>query len=206
MWVLTVSSLRPSSRAATVVDSPFGEQLEDFALAAGQLAAAARRRHRRVDEALLGERRADGALQLLGAGGAGDVGAGAGLQGGVGEVAVGPLAVGDDAEARLRFAQRADRRRCRPGPPSASAAHRRMSTIATSKLPMSRTRSTRLGPARHLVDLEAVLEGVAHAEAHERVAVDHQAMWALAQEGSDRFAVSTPGTGSGWDAGPPARS
>ena len=34
-----------------------GEQLQDLALAAGQLAAAAFRRHRRVDEALLGRRR-----------------------------------------------------------------------------------------------------------------------------------------------------
>ena len=82
VWVFTVSSLRPSSRAATDGRVAVGEQLQDLALAAGQLAAAAFRRHGRVDELLLLERRPDRPGHLLGAGGARDVGAGAGLQGG----------------------------------------------------------------------------------------------------------------------------
>ena len=103
MWVLIVSSLRSSSRAATRGRFAVGEELEDFPLALGQLAAAAARRHRGVDEAFLGEGRLHGAQQQLGAGRARDVGAGAGLQGGAGEVALGALAVGDDAEARVRI-------------------------------------------------------------------------------------------------------
>ena len=102
MWVLTVSSLRPSSRAATVVDSPLASSCRIS-------------RWRRVSLPRLPFGGTAGSTKLSwasggvdrarsssAAGGAGDVGAGAGLQRGVGEVALGPLAVGDDAEPRRR--------------------------------------------------------------------------------------------------------
>ena len=160
-----------------------GEQLQDLALAPGQLAAAAFRRHRRVDEAFLGERRLDGAPQLLGAGGAGDVGAGARLQGGAGEVALGRARRGRRSPcpgSALRSARIASWPLS--AAPSPSWRQRRMSTIATSKLPTSRTSSTASLAAGRLVDLEVVVERFAHAEPDQRVAVDHKAMWALAQD------------------------
>ncbi len=102
MWVLTVSSLRSELAGGDGGRFAVGEQLEDFALALGQLAAAAAWRDGGVDEAFLVERGLDGPPQLLGAGGARHVGAGAGLQGGAGEMALGTLAMGDDSERRAR--------------------------------------------------------------------------------------------------------
>jgi len=54
-----------------------------------------------------------------------------------------------------------------------------MSTIATSKSPTSRTRSS---ASWRLLHLEAVGEQLPHPEPDEWVIVDHKAVWALAQD------------------------
>ena len=155
VWVLTVSSLRSELAGGDRGRFAVGEQLEDLALAAGQLAAAARRRDRGVDEALLGER------------GAGPP-ASAPRRRRCGRRRRWRRPAGRRSPGGARAARRG--RRCRgsarlcaargsppspPSGPSPSPSAERMSTIATSKLPTSRTSSTRLVAARALVDLEA---------------------------------------------------
>ena len=182
MWVLTVSSLRSSSRAATVVDSPSASSWRIWRWRPGQLAAASFRRHRGVDEALLGGRRVDRPAQLRGAGGAGDVGAGAGLQGGVGDVALGALAVGDDAERRRGPVQGADR---------LVAADRRIAGAVLAPAHVDdrdvevadvADQVERLLAARGLVHVEVAGEDLANPEPDERVIVDDKAVGAFAQD------------------------
>ena len=175
MWVLTVSSLRPSSRAATVVDSPLASSCRisrwrrvslprlPFGGTAGST---------KLSWASGG---VDRPAQLLGAGGAGDVGAGAGLHRGVGEVALGALAVGDDAEpgAALRSARIASLPLIEAPAPFSAPAHVDDRDVEAADVA---DQLERLLAAARLVDLEVVVEHLADAEPDQRVTVDHKAV------------------------------
>ena len=109
MWVFTVSSERPSWRAATVVDSP---SARSWRISRWRLVIEPRLPLGGTSPSMklsCGDRGDDRLAQLLGPGGAGDVGGRAGAERGAGEVALGPIAVGDDAEHRRGPAHFADR-------------------------------------------------------------------------------------------------
>ncbi len=182
MWVLTVSSLRSSFARRDRRRLAVGEQLQDLALAAGQLAAAAFRRHRRVDEALLGGGGVDRAAQRRRCRRCGR-----------------RRRWRRPAGRRWRGGARAARRgrRCRAPAEVLRRARiaswplieapapfwrQRMSTIATSKSPMSRTRSR--ASSRLLDSCTSKLSGehLADPEPDQRVIVDHKAVWAFAQD------------------------
>jgi hypothetical protein len=52
------------------------------------------------------------------------------------------------------------------------------------------------------MDLESVPQGIAHADANDRVAVDHKAVWALGQPASDLLVHGRPH----WKSGTQTRS
>lgn len=153
-----------------------GEQLQDLALAPGQLAAAPARRHRGVEEALVGESGPGRPQQVLGGGGAGEVGGGAGMHGPRRDVALGTVAVGHDADARRGPAQQPDRlvaaqRPLRIGRGPAQVDDRDVDAADVAD------QLDRLVAAFAFLHLEAVREGLADADAHQWVPVDHEALW-----------------------------
>ena len=180
MWVLTVSSLRSSSRAATVVDSPSARRWRICRwrrvslprLPLGGTAGSMKLSCARADSTA---RRSSSRPR-----GAGYVGGGAGLQGGGGCVALGAVAVGDDAEARRGPVDGADgvvaaqRRPAAVGPAHVDDRHVEAADVADQL--------EALLAADGLVDLEPVLEHSAHPEPDEWVTVDHKAVWPLAQD------------------------
>ena len=177
VWVLTVSSLRPSSRAASVVDSPSASSCRISrwrrvsaavpplpARAAGSTKRLRRRRPRRPPRSAprRGELWRRRRWRRPGCAS-------------VGRMALGPRRRGRRSRGpgcALRSARiasvpsRRRRRRRRP---------RRMSTIATSKSPTSRSSSTASPPSSASSTSKRSSSSVAHAEPDQRVAVDHQA-------------------------------
>ena len=183
MWVFTVSSLRPSSRSGGGGRTTVGEELQDLALAPGQLAPAAPRGHRRVDEALLLQRSQSGLHHQLSPGSARYVGTGAGLEGDRCQVAVGTLAVGDDSHPRRGPAQCSDRfAAVHAGfvfaKPAAQVDDRYVDAADVADQPDG------LLPRLALVDLEVSRQRLAHAKTYQGLGVDHKAMWALARDRS----------------------
>ena len=157
-----------------MVDSPSARQLQDLALAAGQLAAAAPWRDRRVDEALLGERRprprgAAPRRRRCGRRRRSRRPASRRWRGGARAARRGRRC---RARARPCAARGSPRRRSEPGPtPSDPSAHVDDRDVEVADVA---DQLQRLLAARSLVDLEAVLEHSAHSEPDERVTVDHK--------------------------------
>lgn len=170
-----------------------GQQLEDLPLALGQLAPASLWRNGRIDEAFVCQRRLCGLAQMLCAGGAGDEGGGSGLQGGHGDVALGPVAVGDDSQRRLDFAQLPDRLVATEAVAVGIPAQVDDCDVEAADV-LDQREALLSGLA--LMDLEAVLERIAQANSNDRVTVDDKTVWTFAQ-GSFRSArgreIASPG-------------
>jgi len=124
------------------------------------------------------------AATLLAGGGASDVGARPRLQRRRREVPLGALAVGDYPHPGRRLAQGPDRFLgvqdivC-PARVPAQIDDRHVDAADIAD------QADRLAAALGLVDLELTRQRLAHAEADQRVGVDHKAVWALAQNGHD---------------------
>jgi hypothetical protein len=128
------------------------------------------------------------------AGGAGDVGVGARLYCGVGEMAFWQLAMGDDPQAGIGAVKPPDRLRAgdRVAVAVATPAHVDDRHVEVADVP---DEVQGLVTSWGLVEDEAAVQGLSNSESDKGVAVDDQAMWGLAQDSIRSIACVCAGTG-----------